>query len=317
MKATNGNVIIRVNKSVHELSINGLLQDVRFDKHRKTWISGIVEITPEVGGNEGKDIIWEEYEGMPRRKNGAVYHRASEYPCLIPVGSKVYFHYLALEQDHNFIDSEGRDFIYRVALDTIFCWVEDGKIHMNYNFVLGTPYWGEDVEDLGNGQRGKTKLIEGLAKPLVTEIIFKPQVDFAYIKHIGPGIYQQRNVVPDDLVLLTPACEFDNVIEDKEYWVFKHEDIMAVKRGEFIVPVADYVMIQTDKPLYKTSLIVPDTVSLELPFTGTVVAFGESADVYGQGLKRGMRVAFHKRDMRMLMANLVLIRSGNIQFEIQ
>lgn len=304
MKATNGNVFVTVEKLVDDVTPGGVFKDIRFNKHGKVTICGRVVAVPDLGNDE---VLYEEFDGLPYHKTDrARFHRAFEYPCTGKEGDIAYFHYLTLEQTHNHIFTESGEIIYRVPLADVFCWIREGKIIMNFNWVLGTPFFGEGVEDVG-GAMGKTKVIEGVSVPLVTEVVFKPQVDMAFINHIGPGIYSQREVNEDDLCFLTPSCEFENEIEGVKYWTFKHEDVIACVKGDDVLPVNDYCLIQTDRSALKSKIIVDERL-LPSSNTGTFVLGGTETKEF----ERGDRVAFAKKDIRVMMVNLVIMKKGNI-----
>lgn len=303
MKATNGNVFITVEKTVVE-KIGILFQDVRFNRHAKIVICGDIIEAPEFGDSEP---IGELFEGIPRR----VHHRsktirASECELNLLKGDKAYFHYLTLEMDENFVMFQEKLQVYRVRASDIFCVVRDGKIIMNLNYVLAQPYWREGLEDLGDGIRGKTKEING--KKIVTEVAMKPDVNIATIHHIG-DFEGARGISKDDVCLLTPNCEFENEIEGVKYWVFKQDDIIAVKRDNLVVPVKDWCLIQTDEIPY-TGILTIQKEYLGMSHSGIVVAFGDKPYI---PLKRGAKVIFAHQDMRKMMSNLVLIPSQNIQ----
>lgn len=304
MKAANGNVLITVDKLVDDQTSGGIFKDVRFNKHAKMTISGTVIAVPEWGNNE---VLYQDFDGLPQNKIDAPrFHRASEFSCTGKVGDKCYFHYLTLEIVGNAILTETGEQIYRVPVSDVFCWVRDGEIIMNFNWVLGIPYFGEGIQDLG-GVKAKTKIVEGMDQPLVTEVVFKPQVDMAILKHIGPGIYEQRAIDKETLCLLTPSSEFENEIEGVKYWTFKHEDIIAIRQGDQVNPAADYCLVQTDRSI--TKKVIVDERYLASAFTGTFVQGGERVE----GYKRGDRVAYAKKDVKIMMVNLMLMKAGNIQ----
>jgi len=310
MKSANGNVLIAVEETTITQLASGLYQDIRFNKEHKVNISGIVILASEMGN---KEALGDRFEGYPRRlyKRSKPYN-GQDYPnTTVKVGDKVYFYYLTLMDEANFLYQIGPKKVFKVRLSDIFCSVRDGEIIMNWNYVLGRPYFGENLVDVGvNGLKGQVKRLQNGVE-LVTNLATKPQVDIGVINNIGPGIYDQRsNVKKDDIVLLTKDSEFINHIEGHDFWVFKHDDILAVKREEFIFPAGDMVLIQTDRKEYRGARMnVPNADYLETPFTGTVVMFGPSTE----GLKRGDKVLYARKDMRMLMGNLILIRAANIQ----
>lgn len=300
MRATNGNVVVKVGSTMMD-KIGSIFLDKRFDKHAKVVITGEVVMVPEFNNNE---IIGEEYEGIPRRSAPSKKIRANEFPCEMKVGDRAYFHYLTLEREENFFKFEEGKQLYRVSSADIFCFVRDGKIIMNLNYLLGQPYWREDLEDLGDGVRGKTKDIAG--QKIVTDIALKPDYDQAWLRHVGPGVHSQRLVDKGDIVFLTPNSEFENEIEGNKYWVFKHEDVIAVKRGDFVLPLNEWALIQTD-PLLESAL---DHKKDAIGFSGVIVAFGNKPYI---PVKRGDRVIFSHIDIRIMLSNLILCKTSNIQ----
>ena len=307
MKPINGNVLVLVDSTVVE-KIGLIFQDIRFNKHSKTVITGLVVAAPEFGDHNPLNEI---NEGMPRRLNPrAEYVYCDEFKCEIQAGDKVYFHYLSLEQDQNFVQHADGKKIYRVDVSEIFCYVREGVIHPNLNWVLGVPFWAE-AKDLGNGVKGYTKIIDvaGEQKEIVSGIQFKPEVNIATIKHIGLGVFEPRkNIKAEDICYLTPDCEFENEIEGVKYWCFKHEDIIAVKSGNLVAPCRDWCLIWTDPKVYEGALHVNHDY-LMIPFSGKVFTVGDEPVI---PLKKGDNVIFSQRDMRMVSHNIALLTSKNI-----
>lgn len=298
MKPTNGNVFVQVEKTVID-KIGILFQDIRFNRHGKMVICGEIIAASEYGDNEP---IGEHFEGQPRRVHyRSKTIRASEFKNNLIQGDKAYFHYLTLETDENFVMFQGKMQVYRVRVSDIFCVVREGQIIMNLNWVFAQPFWREGLEDLGDGVRGKTKEIAG--KKIVTEIALKPDVNIATIHHIGQ-FEGGRDVAAGDVCLLTPNCEFENDIEGVKYWVFKHDDIIAVKRGDYVSPLKGWCLIQTD-PVVHTGIVSVDKEYLGTSHSGTIVL--------GEGMSCGDRVIFAHQDMRKMMSNLVLAPIQNIQ----
>lgn len=195
-------------------------------------------------------------------------------PVETKVKDVVYFHYLSLLREENFLyrEKEG-SLVYRIHYSQIFCFVRDGEMTMLNAFVLVVPYYEESSQKIDVAGQQITGKMKG---DLVVELGDKPRYLTGMVCHIGEGIGpDKRTTIPGTLILFRPSSEFRNVIEGCDFYVMKHFDILceflsdaeiehtkqlAARENiiiEFnkVIAVGDYVMIQPDDQPVSKSLV--------------------------------------------------------------
>ena len=122
---------------------------------------------------------------------------------LVPDGSKVYFHYLETNKPqaspNNYVMDDAR----------LFCYVDStGQIQMLNDFVL----------------------IDPIQKESISTLLYVPDNEKVYNDRGVVAVIGENDIelVPGDKVLLMPNSNFTNEIEGKEYFVVRHDDIIAV-----------------------------------------------------------------------------------------
>ena len=247
----------------------------------------------------------------------------------IQEGDRVYFHYLTLEDPHNFIQYEQGYYIFKVPIHDIFLSVrpdlygdyisngERKRVHLHNQYVLGTEYWGTGWEqvEVPDPISGVVTKIAGKVNSfgMVTETKDKPLEDAAIITDIGKGIdpySRHKEVKKGDAVILAPNCEFKNEIEHQERWVFTHQDILGkIEKDGNVRPVADMVKIKLRPRKYKGKLVVDET-KLPLNNDGIIVDVGGSVDSI---LFIGAEVKFASHGARVLdQEEHVLVHECNV-----
>ena len=330
-KALNGQVFIRVKERMNDRTESGLYKDITFDVHAKMMIHAEVISVASGGTNE---VMLQIDVGVPkpREHDGGLtannYVRNSDIKHDIRVGDKVYFHYLTLEDPHNFVTFDGEWQIFKVGVHDVFLsvrpdmfgdYVDKGvktKLFLHNQYVVGTEYWGEGWEEVEIEDPVSKKITKIAGKTnsfgMVTETKDKPLTDHAIITDIGHGIkpYSRvKEVKKGDAVVLTPNCEFKNEIENQERWVFTHQDILAVLEKGRIRPVADMVLIKLKDREYKGKLKV-DVTKLPLNAEGKVMSVGR--DVDGELLRKGVEVKFSSAGSRVIDDKYALVHDCNI-----
>jgi len=320
----NGVVIIRLTHTMQDRTPSGIFKDITFDRHGKMMISAEVVAVSERGSN---DIVWEIKEGAPRSKEKEpVYRYNRDVKHNIRVGDIVYFHYLTLENPHNYITYEAPYKYYKVSVNRVFCsmrpqidggyWFEgiEYAAYMHNDYVFGIEYFGsgwEEVEIDGKKIGAKIKQIGDLE--LITETKSHPLLNRATITNIGHGIdpYSRfKEVKPGDNVVLKKDCEFINNIANQERWVFTHSDILGVLESGTIRPVCDWLLLELKPREYHGKLEV-DKTKLKLQDEGYVISCGKQVD---QDLfVKGTEVKYerHKSDP-VLNDTHVLVQECNI-----
>lgn len=187
-------------------------------------------------------------------------------PILLEPGTQVYFHYLSLQPDNYLGQDEKGNYIYFIHYNQIFGRLDTFRqpvpnkpedtvsvtaITMINNFVLTEKYYGTLYKEIKVDDRwihGKTKTIktpEGSVE-LVTETNEKEEYLHGRVRYIGPpvGPLGISSVKPGDVIIFTPKSEFENKINDKEYYTMRQTDIVA-KVDEF--PLRDLSEKETNK----------------------------------------------------------------------
>jgi co-chaperonin GroES (HSP10) len=282
------------------------------------------------------NVELEIYQGQPRARDydgqfiDDEYVRNRQVKHSIRVGDIVYFHYLTLEDPHNYLKYEDGYHYFKVRIHDCFLsmrpdffgeYKRNGvnlKTIMHNQYVLGKEYWGEGWEEVEVD--GKTIAGKVNSMGLVTETREEPLENHAIITDIGRGIdpYSRTPLIkPGDVVLLKPQCEFENEVEGEKRWVFTHIDIMAkVIPNAYYHPASDYVLIRVDEKKHVSPLEINKDY-LEMPDTGIIWRMGVLAKHEEPGLEKGMHVKFFKkRAEKTLNPKYVLIRYQDILAEI-
>lgn len=332
LKALNGNVFIKLKHTMNDRTESGLYKDITFDVHGKMMIYAECIAVSEEGSDE---VMLQIDVGVPKPKeaDGSLtvsnYVRNYEVKHDIRVGDRVYFHYLTLEDKHNFISYEHGYYTFKVPIQDVFLsvrpdlygdYVNEGekkKVHLHNQYALGKEYWGvgwEEVE-IEDPISGVVTKIAGKTNSfgMVTETKDKPLEDMCIITDIGRGIKpysRNKEVKKGDAVMLHTNCEFRNEIERQERWVFTHQDILAVIEDDGTIrPVSDMVLIKLREREYDGDLIV-DVRKLPLNEDGEIVSVGRSVD--DEFLSAGTEVKFASHGARVIDDTHVLVHDCNI-----
>ena len=328
LKAMNGTVIIKLQNVMQDRTPSGIYKDISYDKHGKMMINAEVV---EVSDKGSREIMFELDRGAPRPRDHKgqadpppVYKYNYQVDHNVQIGDIIYFHYLILESNDNFMWIDGSWKYYKLKINDVFLSIRkhiDGayfrkgvpyRTVLHNEYVLGKPYWGSDWEELEIGD----KKIAGKIDPktgLVTELKGKPQENRTIITDIGQGIEpysRNKEVKSGDVCLLKPNCEFVNEIENQERWVFTHSDILAKIKGETFIPVCDMVLIKLKERTYDGNLEV-DIDKLPLLDEGWVVSCGDAVD--DTMFRAGIEVKFFShRASFVLEKTHVLVQECNI-----
>ena len=322
IRPISGTVIIRLKYVMNDRTPSGIYKDISYDRHGKMMINAECMEVSERGSHE---VEFEVDRGAPRsREIPQVFIRNYQVPHNIKIGDTIYFHYLILEAQSNFLWVDGDWKYYKLLVSDVFLSVRkhpdggywrDGveyRAVMHNEYVLGVPYWGEGWDKVSVGEKDIAGKIDSKSG-LVTELKGKPETNYATMTNLGRGIppySRNKEVKPGMVVLLKPNCEFVNEIENQERWVFKHSDILAIKEGESFTPVCDYVLIKLKERTYDGELTV-DIDKLPLLDEGWVVSCGEQADK--ELFEKGVMVKFFShRATDVLDKTHALVQECNI-----
>ena len=126
----------------------------------------------------------------------------------LEMGDKIYFNYLTVDKD-NLITGERN--VYLLDLEMVFCYVRGKSITAVSNHVLIEPKVNEKKIGSIYVQQPKRSEEEG------------------YVRHIGEPLKGKDRVLVSagDLVRFPERCSFLNVIEGKEFYVMKQEDLLG------------------------------------------------------------------------------------------
>lgn len=321
----NGQVVIKLKETMNNRTESGLYKDTTFDVHGKMMIQAEVVAVADKGSEV---VMFEIDPGQPKaRRTGLqgsepVYVRNKDIKTDIRIGDRIYFHYLTLENEQNFLGMDGDYKLYKVQMQDVFlsmrpdpngAYAFKGKLqtpHMHNQYVLGEPYWGTDWEEVEvNGKMVGAKVA---ASGLITETKEDPVVDHAIINNIGFGIKpysRYGEVQPGDVVVLSPKCEFVNEVDGKERWVFTHKDIFGILRsGGKIQPVCDNVLIKLKEREYEGNIEV-DLTHLPLQNEGAIVSIGDQVD---DVLSVGDQVTFAPKRTRVIDDTYAIVAEADI-----
>lgn len=184
----------------------------------------------------------------------------------VKIGDEIYFHYNCLLDPSNFIArEESGDLLYRIHYAQVFCYVRQGEINMINSYVLVSPVFSGDTEQIEvDGQKITAKVKNGL----VVELGEKPKYLTGVVEYIGKGIGDDvRSVIPGDLILFRPSSEFRNTILGVDFYIMRHWDLLlsfiseeekrktrelAAQHGVVIefneaIPLGFYLMVQPEQ----------------------------------------------------------------------
>ncbi len=297
MEANKGYVFVSIPNEFNEhAGGTKLITDWTHDKWRYKTIHGKVLSACR---HPGSGVLYPVPLGYPKSREMARNQeivRTTHQKVIIQKGDTIYFHYLTVSPG-NYIKREKGAAIYKVPYESIFCTIRNKKIFMINGNVLVTDvyekgYGPVDVE--GKDIMASTKEItrtDGSKVELVTGIADKPQYRKGMIQNIGDGIppLTRATLNEGDTIIFREDSEFDNEIQNKEYYVMKQWDIMAKVSGKEVTPVGEYVYIEPDPwEQGESKVFLPDKAR-PLPITGVVLDIG---DLVEDMIENGDRVQF-------------------------
>ncbi len=145
----------------------------------------------------------------------------ADFEMEVHKGDKIYFHYNTIT-DNNEVSVMG-DNIYKLGYHHAICVVRNEIIIPIAGHVLVEAYWEEDVQDLGDGKRGKIN-----QTGIVTELHDKPEYLTATVAFIcKPMKGETIGIIPGDKIIYDIHADFEVEIEGKNYYVMKYWDIIG------------------------------------------------------------------------------------------
>lgn len=202
-------------------------------------------------------------------------------------GDKVYFSYLALDEE-NFLgyDNEGL-LLYKIKYSEIFCRVRNSNITPINGHCLVKPYHGEGFKEIDvDGKTVQAKTVTAGAVEMVSELSDKPLYLQGVLQHIGSpvGELTRPDCKPGDRIVYATASDYEEEIEGETYFVMKQWDLLAKVEDEKLIPVGDYITIETEAPASKSKIILRDhDLETMIPDKGTVSGTGANVKDLGPG----------------------------------
>lgn len=154
-------------------------------------------------------ILHGEIVSLPNGFSG----RYKDLEGIIQLGDKVYFNYLCADESCMY---EG---LLKVPVESVFCYIRDGKINMFGGHVFCVAKWDEHEEVEVEGKIIKAKM----SGNLVTGLDIKYDKRQTYIAHIG----ENTDISVGDLVVMERHCDQKYEIEGKEYFVMHEENVLC------------------------------------------------------------------------------------------
>jgi co-chaperonin GroES (HSP10) len=142
-------------------------------------------------------------------------------------GDKIYFHYLAADEEE--IASHlgnGRKML-RVPESSIFCIVRKGEIIPYGGHVLAKPMYSDDIQEVEVD--GKKIMARMSSSGLVTSVEVSFIKNSTVVKHIGePLDGEYLEVKAGDTVVMEINSHKEYEIEGEKYHIFEQSDILCI-----------------------------------------------------------------------------------------
>ena len=178
--------------------------------------SGIVKAVPEDGF-----IPWADYD---RRK---------EIDPILKVGDKIYFRYIATDNDGLVLDKDINDMSEKITITVhyswIFCVIRDGEIIPMGGWCLGDPVIeGGGHEEIIDGHRVKVEYFPN--SKIIKSVNTKKSKNKAVVRYVSTFKNEESEIDVGNIVWAgeNDGLNFENKIEGKEYYCFKEETVKAV-----------------------------------------------------------------------------------------
>lgn len=267
-------IIIRF-KNLWNDEKDGIKLDTTYKPEHHIRISAEVVAVPKrfEGG-----IINQHYEGSPaprnyssKRKDYQLYYHetpfydVSDAEMDVRVGDTVYFHYLAIDYEQfereskTYIirDEEGYEY-HQIAVEMLFCTVRDNTITP----LLGKVFVEQIVQEEQN--------IGGFIIPKNDKYLE------GIVKHVGFQMpSEERDIKAGDKVIYLEGAQFDNVIEDEEYYIMQGWTIAAKEVDGVYEPVGNVIKVELTENDH--GLLLSDSHT-PMQMNGTVISMGENCE---------------------------------------
>lgn len=139
----------------------------------------------------------------------------------IKLGDKIYFHYLAMDEEMRHLDEKD---VFFVPYWMVFCAVRETITPVG-GWAFAEPYWGEHFEMMVEGKSIKVR--EGKSGLVSVIDTYHPQIArLAYIGTPRPG-EEEVDVKPGELFYYAKSANFENEIEGKNYFIMQQECIIG------------------------------------------------------------------------------------------
>jgi co-chaperonin GroES (HSP10) len=142
-------------------------------------------------------------------------------------GDKIYFHYLAADEEEIMTHPDNGRKMLRVPESSIFCIVREGKIIPYGGHVFAKPMYSDDIQEVEVG--GKKIMARVSASGLVTSTQVSFIKNSTVVKYIGESLDgEDLGVRPGDTVVMEVNSHKEYEIEGEKYHVFEQSDILCI-----------------------------------------------------------------------------------------
>jgi co-chaperonin GroES (HSP10) len=156
----------------------------------------------------------------------------NEIDPIVQVGDKVYFHYLAVDDNRHLISSTKEKQIRRVFYHWIFAIVRDGEVIPCSGWVLGLPYIDGKGEEITMETESGTQTVkvEYSDAGVITKVNMEKSIQKVVVDKVSEYIGQESNLKKGDICFSKHKnmLNFENEIEGVKYYCFKEDDVDAV-----------------------------------------------------------------------------------------
>lgn len=143
----------------------------------------------------------------------------------LSVGEKIYFHYLAADEEEMY-KLDGKRYL-KVPEESIFCVIRDGEIIPYGGHVFAKPIYSDDIKEVDVD--GKKIMAKVSASGLVTSTAVSYIKNSTTVVHIGPSLNgEDLGVRPGDRVVMEQNSHKEYDIEGEKYHIYEQSDILCV-----------------------------------------------------------------------------------------
>lgn len=219
-----------------------------------------------------------EDNGYPggREYTGGVYEDEFAFNTEIQIKENdvIHFHYLSLNKNSLVSEENGKE-IHRIDYNNIFAFIRDNKIHVINGWVLASPEYVEDVQEI-EYEGIKTKMEVSKSGIIIDHKPDKKKQE-AIVTHVGNDVgFEKRDVRLGDNIFFGIHKNKIHTINGKEFYAIKKQNLMGCKRNGSYVPYGNYIMTVPIKRK-EGSVILSEGYKKEI-VRGRVIKTGEQVE---------------------------------------